>query len=422
MSQVRHSESRPRWPSRPPRPRRPARPRGGGVRSSPPTRARTPLSRPLSGPSVTAPSSRRAPLRHSPSFVWVLTRRRGPTNLCVSRPTRRSTQRRLGLRQPARPWHPSTPARPRASGGAGTREDPSARPPRRRPLLPPPRIHRVPHCPPAGWRGPALTHGPLSRGVPSPRLQKRRPGRARWGRHPDGQRNGGKVPAPPPPRAGLQSHAGRRAAQQRRVTWAPARAAPARRSRALPLLPPPPPPPGLHRLLRPSGCRTLPDRAPNPAAQSPSLLFGPPVQPSAAPIGGTRAGSRPITGPAGRRGAEPAPRRGARGTRPGWVGGARARARVWEPKDAGAGPQSGSAAQALCSFTEGSAPFRKGMRSAWTHKCDPRAGGRQGGVAGTGRKAGRRARSAWREPPSRSSRAGGGRGGAERQVWTSSKL
>lgn len=62
--------------------------------------------------------------------------------------------------------------------------------------------------------------------------------------------------------------------RSRALPWprAPARASPARRPHA----PPPPPPPGLHCLRCPTGCRTRPDRAPNAAAQSPSLLFGPP--------------------------------------------------------------------------------------------------------------------------------------------------
>lgn len=224
---------------------------------------------------------------------------------------------------------PQTPERPgrgpllRGGGGTGTRQDPSVR----RTPLPLPRVSGVWYCPPAGWRGPARTRGPLQEGCPltppAKAATRQSPLREIPGQAKRRKEGPGAPPPPPPPRARLQSPAGRVAARLRRITCAPARAAPARCSRALPL------PPGF-RLLRPSGCRTLPDRAPNPTAQSPSLLFGPPVQPSAAPIGGTRAGSHPITGPAGRRGPEPAPHRGARGTLLGRAGRGRAmvRARV----------------------------------------------------------------------------------------------
>lgn len=109
--------------------------------------------------------------------------------------------------------------RPGASGGAGTREDPLRAPPAG--AGPCPRLGSsgsaaAPH-PAAGWRGPAQTHGALPRGVPSPRLHKRRPGRARGGRYPDGQSGGGEVPAAPPPRARLRSPVGR-PPRQRRVT------------------------------------------------------------------------------------------------------------------------------------------------------------------------------------------------------------
>lgn len=212
---------------------------------------------------------------------------------------------------------------PPGGGGTGTRQDPSVR----RTPLPLPRVSGVWYCPPAGWRGPARTRGPLQEGCPltppAKAATRQSPLREIPGQAKRRKEGPGAPPPPPPPRARLQSPAGRVAARLRRITCAPARAAPARCSRALPL------PPGF-RLLRPSGCRTLPDRAPNPTAQSPSLLFGPPVQPSAAPIGGTRAGSHPITGPAGRRGPEPAPHRGARGTLLGRAGRGRAmvRARV----------------------------------------------------------------------------------------------
>lgn len=63
------------------------------------------------------------------------------------------------------------PAPPR--GGTGTREYPSAG----RTPLPLPRVSGVRYCPSAWRRGSARTHGPLLRGVPSPRLQKRRPDR-----------------------------------------------------------------------------------------------------------------------------------------------------------------------------------------------------------------------------------------------------
>lgn len=74
---------------------------------------------------------------------------------------------------------------------------------------------------------------------------------------------------------------------------APAHASPARRPHA----PPPPPPPGLHCLRCPTGCRTRPDRAPNAAAQSPSLLFGAPQHNQAPPRLADARGRPPIRGP-----------------------------------------------------------------------------------------------------------------------------
>lgn len=238
-----------------------------------------------------------------------------------SHPARHTKETRARAASP--PRTPRARPGPAPSEGRARGRTPSARTPR-----PPPRVSGVWHSPPAGWRGSARTHGPLLRGVPlsPPAKAGESPLRAIPGRAQQRRREG--PGAAVAPRSATEPRPAGGPPEQRRVTCAPTRAAPARRSRELPQ------PPGLHRLLRPSGCRTLPDRAPNPAAQSPSLLFGPPVQPSAAPIGGTRAGSRPITGPAGRRGAEPAPRRGARGTRP--AGGARARARGREPRDAAA--------------------------------------------------------------------------------------
>ncbi|CAI9160829.1 unnamed protein product [Rangifer tarandus platyrhynchus] len=176
---------------------------------------------------------------------------------------------------------------------------------------------------------------------------------------------------------------------------APARAAPARRCRAPPP-PPPPPPPGLHRLLRPSGCRTLPDRAPNQAAQSPSLLFGPPcptkrrpdwrdarrapVQSQGPP--GSEAPSQPhAEAPAGLGRAGPAAR--ARGR-----AGAEGRCRP-----------SGSAGPALCSFRrkpgasqEGGGSGARGRRASRARFPEPRAG-RRAGRGGGNRPEGGTARS-----------------------------
>lgn len=121
-----------------------------------------------------------------------------------------------------------------------------------------------------------------------------------------------------------------------------------------------------------------------------------------------RAGARPITGPAGRGGAERSPRR----VRSGLAGGACAGGRARSEER---GSQCGSAAAAAASlffrrtlgaFQEsgGQAGGDRGTR--WGPK--PSAGG-EDGMAGTGRRAGRSARCSWREPSPRSSRAGAGR-------------
>lgn len=175
---------------------------------------------------------------------------------------------------------PRAPERPQPSpgapGGAGTREDPLRTPPAgTRPCS---RLgcRGSGTARPRGARGSAPTQGPPPRGLLSPRLQKRRPGEPALGDTRTGNAAAGisrrrrrrRRPSP----GSRAPPAGRPDSGALPAPRAPARAAPARSSRA----PPPPPPPGPHRLLRPSGCRTLPDRAPNPAAQSPSLLFGPP--------------------------------------------------------------------------------------------------------------------------------------------------
>lgn len=226
-------------------------------------------------------------------------------------------------RAPERPQHS-----PGASGGAGTREDPSARPPRAPAPAPTSAVRGSGTARPRGRAGQPRPTA-LCRGVSSHPPAKAAPGRARSGRHPDGQRGGGDVPAappPPPPLAGLQSPAGR-PARQRRVTCAP-RPSP-RRSRA-PL--PRAAAAAAAGAPPPSASQWVSD-APGPSAKPGSpiaIAFIWPPQSNQAPprLAGREAGFRPITGPAGLGGAEPAPRRGARGTRPGRAGGACARARA----------------------------------------------------------------------------------------------
>lgn len=303
--------------------------------------------------------------------------------------------------QPA-PDSGAPPAQPGASGGARTREDPSARPPR----APAP-------APARGLRGPALPphHRGMARASPDPRppsegcpltppakaapresLLRAIPGRAKRRR---GGPGGAAAPRPAPePRRRAAPTAARYLSPEPQSAPLPRAAPECRRRRR-----------GSTAFCVPVGVERSRTERQTRQPNRHRFYLAPPVQPSAAPIGGTRAGSRPITEPAGRGGAEPAPRSGAPGTPPGRAGGACARGRR------GTKLPSGSSAPALCSYAEDSAPLRKWTRGLCSPKPGPRAGGGQGGVAGTGRRAGRRARGAWREPPPRSSRAGGaGRG------------
>lgn len=160
-------------------------PEGGGSGSSPPTRARgrtphaplPPAVRPQCHCPFLAPSS--------PETQSVLCLSAHPaaarSHQLVCVPSHPALHTKETWARAASP--PRTPERPRPSPAppeerARERTPPHA--PRGRPPLPPPGVFGVPHCPPtaAGWRGPAQTHVPLPRGVPSPRLQKRRRGRA----------------------------------------------------------------------------------------------------------------------------------------------------------------------------------------------------------------------------------------------------
>lgn len=145
------------------------------------------------------------------------------------------------------------------------------------------------------------------------------------------------------------------------------------------------------------------------------FYLAPPVQPSAAPIGGPRGGlpSNHRARRARGRGVGPTQRRPRDSARP---GGRRVRA--------GAGGRRGAlrrveTPRSLFVLSRGarrlSGKRRAGGQAGGARTRGLRtrlpAGGRLGGAAGPGRRAGRRARGAWREPPPRSSRAcGAGRG------------
>lgn len=274
MSQVRLAprEPRVRAPSRPPLPRRARAPGGGGAGSSPPTRGRTrhaplpPAVRPQCHCPFLAPSS---PEAQSVLCLSAHSAARSHQLVCVpSHPALHTKETWARAASPPRtgPAPPEERARERT---------PSARPPRA-PAPAPGSGLRGPPRPPTPRRDGAGQPRPTApfRGVsPHPACTSGAPGEPAEGDTRTGKAAAGRSRRRrrPAPGSGAPS-AGRPDSDALPEPRAPARAAPARRSR----VPPPPPPPGLHRLLRPSGCRTLPDRAPNPAAQSPSLLFGPP--------------------------------------------------------------------------------------------------------------------------------------------------
>ncbi|XP_061022554.1 basic salivary proline-rich protein 2-like [Dama dama] len=323
--QARPPESGLRAPSRPPRPRaEPARSRGGGVGPNPPARSPRPLSRPLSGPGVTAPDSRRAPPRHSPSFVCECALGAEVPSTCV-RPVPPGRSRRR-----AAPHKGDRGSGGRAAPGTGA---PPTRPRRLgrgwRARGPPPTLRSAPARAPASG---APRESPLGGG----------------GNYPDRLSGSGDVP-PPPPHAELRSPADRPARQR------------------------------------------------------------------AAPIGGTRGGllSNHRARRARRRRASPTLRRPRDSAGPGRR---RVRAGGQALRDAAARVEAPRRLFVL--FAERPAPLMKAAGPALGEEGPPepdspnrgREGG-LGGVAGTGRRAGRRARSAWREPPPRCSRAGGaGRG------------
>lgn len=222
-------------------------------------------------------------------------------------------------RAPERPQHS-----PGASGGAGTREDPSARPPRVPAPAPASAVRGSGTARPRGRAGQPRPTAPC-RGVSSHPACKsgaresplwETPGRATRRRGCPGGATAAAAAAPrraPEPRR----PAGPTAARYLRPAPQPA---PLPRAAAAAGAPPP------------SASQWVSD-APGPSAKPGSpiaIAFIWPPQSNQAPprLAGREAGFRPITGPAGLGGAEPAPRRGARGTLPGRAGGACAPARA----------------------------------------------------------------------------------------------
>lgn len=283
---------------------------------SPPARSPRPLSRPLSGPGVTAPDSRRAPPRHSPSFVSECALGAEVPSTCVGPvPPGRSRRRAAphkgdrGLGRPARPGHRSAPGPAPAPREGRAREGtpPPRKPSARRPPGLPPRVSLAPTQPARGGRadrpGPtALSEGGEGRSLLTPTSPRGSPGKPARG-------GGGGLPGPAERQRGCPAAAApRRApeprrpaglpARQRRVTCAP-RPSP-RRSRA-----------PLPRATAASAAGAPPPSAsqwvsdaPGPSAKPgspiPIAFIWPPLSNQAPPrLAGREAGSRPITGPAG---------------------------------------------------------------------------------------------------------------------------
>ena len=207
--------------------------------------------------------------------------------MCASRPTRalpprRSTQRRQGLGRPARPEHRSAPS-------------PAAAPPEGRAREKTPRLapqggrpgSRL-RSPGAALPAPAVARAspkprPLPRGLLSPLQPKRRPGKARSGRYPEGWRGYPGAAAAPHRASEPRWPAGPTAARYLSPAPQPAplpRAAPARHHRRR----------ASTAFCVPVGVGRSRTKRQTRQPNRHRFYLAPPVQLSAAPIGGPRGG------------------------------------------------------------------------------------------------------------------------------------